>query len=124
VPIDLDADEVDRAIIWTLGAWEPPVREALGLDPAPERVHPDRLCKRAAGLLSANVRAFCALGPTWGYPDGLEGGCVAKSGLYGVLSAQRLHRWALRVLGLADPAPPRTATWAPLNADALVTTDG
>jgi hypothetical protein len=104
VPIDLSADEVRSDIVWTLGVWEPPVREAAGLDPAPElRIRPGRLVARAASLLSTRLSDFLTLGDTWGYPDGLEAGCVARSGLYGVLSCRRLHGRARHLLGLTAP---------------------
>jgi hypothetical protein len=104
VPIDLAADALARDIAWRCGAWEPPVREAAGLPPAPERAPMARLVHRASALLSSSLSDFLALGDTWGYPDGIEAGCVARSGLNGVLSLQRLHRQAGWLLGLTAPA--------------------
>jgi hypothetical protein len=101
VPLDLVADALMRDIVWTLGVWEPPVREAAGLPAAPESgVRPGRLVNRACGVLSRRVVDFCRLGDVWGYPDGLDGGCVARSGLYGVASLRRLHARSLSVLDL------------------------
>lgn len=106
VPLDLLADELRRGIVWQLGVWEPPVREALGLAPEPERVSPARLVKRAASLLSANLSDFCRLPRVWGYPEGLDAGSVARSGLYGVSSLRRVHARARRALDLDDQRPP------------------
>jgi hypothetical protein len=105
VLVDLLADELARGIAWCLGVWEPPVREAAGLAPADESVTASRLVTRAAAVLSSRLSDFAALPDTWGYPDGLEGGCVARSGLYGVLSLRKLHTRSLAALGLATQAP-------------------
>ena len=126
VPLDLHADTLMREIVWKLSVWEPPVREAAALPPAPERgVRPARLVTRAARLLSAHLSDFCALGPTWGYPDGLTGGCVARSGLYGVLSLRQVHARCLSVLDLAPPPATRLpGLCAACGAPALVHTPG
>jgi hypothetical protein len=114
VPVNLDADEVARDIAWRCGVWEPPVREAVGLAPAPERIPLPRLTDRAAAVLSTSLSAFLALPPTWGYPDGLSGGCVARSGLYGALSLIRLHERARHLIDGAEAAADAgTATRAP-----------
>ena len=104
LPMDLAADETRRAIVWTCGVWEPPVREAARLTPAPERVPPALLVARAARVFSANLSRFAALGPTWGYPDGPEAPCVQRDGLYGVSSLRALHRRAAWLVGIVRPA--------------------
>jgi len=105
VPIDLGADALIRAIVWRLGVWEPPVREAAGLPPAPESgIRPVRLADRAAKVLSNHVGEFLGLGPIEGYPDGPEAPCVARSGLYGAASLRRLHTRSLAALDRAPAA--------------------
>jgi ribosomal protein L37AE/L43A len=103
VPLDLLADELARSIVWTLGVWEPPVREACRLPAAPEKCRPDVIVDRAASLLSWRLNDFAALGDTWGYPEGLSRGCVARRGLYGVSSLRRLHQRAGYALGDVFP---------------------
>ena len=125
VPIDLGADALQRDIAWLLGVWEPPVREAAGLPPAPElRIRPGRLVARAAAVLSAKLSDFLALGDTWGYPDGLEAGCVARSGLYGVASLRRLHSRAQWALGLTEPVTHVPGMCSRCGSSALTRTTG
>jgi len=126
VPLDLTADALMREITWQLGTWEPPVREAAGLPPAPETgVRPARLVHRAAGLLSSHVDAFSRLGPTWGYPLGPTRGCVARSGLYGLARLRRAHALTLSVLDLAPPPATLVPGLCPrCRAPALTATPG
>lgn len=124
VPLDLLADELARSIAWTLGVWEPPVREACGLPPVPENVRPEILVHRAAGLLSARVSDFAALGDIWGYPEGLERGCVARRGLYGVSSCRRLHERAGYALGDVLPETHLPGLCGRCGAAALVQQPG
>lgn len=102
VPLALAVDELQRRIAWTLTAWEPAVREALGLPPAADgRVRPSWAVANASRLLAAHVRTLAALGPTWGYADGLDAGPVERDGLYAVDSLRRVHDLAQRTLGLS-----------------------
>jgi LSD1 subclass zinc finger protein len=102
VPLALHIEALQRRIVWTLTTWEPPVREAAGL-PA-ERSGPVRdawAVSQAAALLAPRVDVFAALGPTWGYADGLDAGPVLRDGVYGLDTLCALHRVAEQVTGRA-----------------------
>lgn len=104
-PIDLHAEALRADIAWQLGVWEPPVREAAGLPPAPEHaVRPGWLVGRAASVLQSHVATFVGLGPTWGYLDGPEAPCVELSGSYGAAALRLLHIRATAALGLTRSA--------------------
>lgn len=124
VPIDLDADEIARAIAWRCSVWEPPVREAAGLPPAPERGRPAVLVARASAVFAGSLSAFLALPPTWGYPDGPDGGCVARTGVQGALDLRRLHRRAVALVGIVRPAVHLPGVCRRCGATALLQADG
>lgn len=103
VPIALHVEALQADIAWTLGVWEPAVREAVGWDPAPEvGVRPGWLVDRAARVLSAHADALTRLGPYSAYHDGPEAACVDLSGVYGAVALRRLHARSVAALGLSS----------------------
>lgn len=101
VPLDLHAEALQADIAWTLGVWEPAVREVVGLPPAPEfAVRPGWLVGRAASVLSVHVVALVRLGPFTAYHSGPEAPCEDVRGLYGAAELRRLHARATAALGL------------------------
>lgn len=124
VPLDLEADALARGIVWALGVWEPPVRELLGLPPAPEEVAQDVLTHRAASLLSCHVSDFAAMPARVGYVNGPERPSVARRGLYGVSSMRRLHERARLILDDGVPATHLPGLCALCGAAALAQTAG
>lgn len=107
VPLALGVDALQRRIVWTLTVWEPPVREVLGVAPAPSRgVRASWVVATSTRLLARHVRRLAAIGPTWGYADGLDAGPVERDGVYGVESLSALHDVAARVLGVVPVTRP------------------
>lgn len=101
VPLALDVEALQRSIFWALTVWEPPVREAAGL--SPERVGGVRdawAVARAAAVIAPRTDVLAALGPTWGFADGLDAGPVARDGEHAVAQLRGLHRRARAVAGL------------------------
>lgn len=100
VPLSMHVDEMQRAIVWAVTVWEPPLREALALTAAPASgVRPAWTVRNGCALIARHVRTLAALGPTWGYADGLDAGPVERDGVYAVDSLRRVHEVAQRVLG-------------------------
>lgn len=101
-PLRLTVDELQRDIAWTLGVWEPVVRELAGL--APERtigVRQGWAVSTAVDVIAPRVRLLANVPLTWGYADGLDAGLVERDGLHAIASLRLLHRRARAMLGLS-----------------------
>lgn len=105
-PLSLGIDALQREILWALTVWEPPVREAARLAPELTRtpagwpVRDADAVEMAAGVLTRHVDLLAALGPIWGYAEGIEVGPVARDGLDALRTFAALHRRASRVTGI------------------------
>lgn len=102
VPVALHVDALQRDMVWTLGVWEPPVREAAGLSPEPTgRVRGGWAVTRAVSVIAPRVDVLAGLAPTWGFGDGLDAGPVLRDGVQAVMSLRSLRARARSVLGLS-----------------------
>jgi hypothetical protein len=101
IPLALHVEALQRSIFWALTVWEPPVREAAGLSPERTRgVRDGWAVEAAAKVIAPRLPILAALGPTWGYADGLDAGPVERDGVDAVVTLRTLHRRARAVCGL------------------------
>jgi hypothetical protein len=125
VPMALAVDALRRAIVWTLTVWEPPVREAAGLSPGRGRgVRDVWAVTQAARVLTAHVWTFAALGPTWGYAEGLDAGPVERDGPAGMETLRALHLTAERAVGATRLTTALPGPCQSCGAEALWRDDG
>lgn len=100
VPLALAVEELQRDIVWALTTWEPPVREAAGLrERRSGAVRDAWAVATAVRVLTAHVAVLAALGPTWGYAEGLDAGPVERDGVYALAQLGALHVRAQAALG-------------------------
>lgn len=124
-PLAVGVEALQRSILWALTVWEPPVREAAGLPPERTRgVREGWAVAAAVRVLAPRVEVLAALGPTWGYAEGLDAGPVARDGIWAVGDLCHLHRQARTVCGLTRRTFHLPGECSRCGASALLRVDG
>lgn len=99
-PLNLGVDELQRAILAAVTAWEPAVREAAGLDPeTTANVRNGWAVAAAVDVLAPRTGLISTLSPQWCLADGVETGPVLQDGCDALRLFRRLHRRARALLG-------------------------